>query len=58
MMIDPPGDMSCVNVLYGMVVLGAGFEPTPNIPPECARKMIKWIGAKMIHANIFGGHLS
>ena len=33
MMIDPPGDLSCVNVLYGMVVLGAGFGPTLSIPP-------------------------
>jgi len=28
MMIDPSGDLSCVHVLYGMVVLWAGFEPT------------------------------
>ncbi len=38
MMIDPPGYLSCVNVLYGMVVLGAGFEPTLNIHPSAREK--------------------
>ena len=27
MMFDPPGDLSCVNVLYGMVVPGAILTP-------------------------------